>query len=112
MCASVHSYSNFFQSWHTGSVAVGSRRFCDLVVHLGIWVGGLQLVAGGEHGQARLHAVHVEAVGRAGAGARARLGQLAAALTSLGQRIAQRHFVRQASRRTAEATWSTPRQVG
>jgi uncharacterized alpha-E superfamily protein len=40
----------------------------------------------------------------------ARLQRLAAALGSLGQRISARHFVRQASRRTAEASWSTPRQ--
>ncbi|MFT4109757.1 circularly permuted type 2 ATP-grasp protein [Propionicimonas sp.] len=40
-----------------------------------------------------------------------RLHQLAAALEGLGERIAARHFVRQATRRTAE-TWSTPRQVG
>ncbi len=40
------------------------------------------------------------------------LEQLAAALNGIGQRIAARHFVRQATRRTAEPTWSTPRQVG
>lgn len=39
-----------------------------------------------------------------------RLEQLASALDGLGERIASRHFVRQATRRTAE-TWSTPRQV-
>lgn len=64
-------------------------------------------------GQAEALLAGLDAVADAApADADARLGQLAAALTSLGQRIAQRHFVRQASRRTAEATWSTPRQVG
>lgn len=43
--------------------------------------------------------------------AEARLQQLASALDGLGERIASRHFLRQATRRTAE-TWSTPRQVG
>jgi uncharacterized circularly permuted ATP-grasp superfamily protein/uncharacterized alpha-E superfamily protein len=42
----------------------------------------------------------------------ARLEQLAGALNALGQRIAARHFLRQATRRAAESTWSTPRQVG
>jgi uncharacterized circularly permuted ATP-grasp superfamily protein/uncharacterized alpha-E superfamily protein len=41
----------------------------------------------------------------------ARLQQLASALDGLGERIGARHFVRQATRRTAE-TWSTPRQAG
>jgi uncharacterized alpha-E superfamily protein len=41
-----------------------------------------------------------------------RLQQLARALDGLDERIAARHFVRQAPRRTAETTWSTPRQVG
>jgi uncharacterized alpha-E superfamily protein len=40
-----------------------------------------------------------------------RLQQLARALDSLGERIAARHFVRQAPRRTAETSWSTPWQV-
>jgi len=40
-----------------------------------------------------------------------RLDRLAEALNALGARIASRHFVRQATRRTAEPTWSTPRQV-
>jgi uncharacterized circularly permuted ATP-grasp superfamily protein/uncharacterized alpha-E superfamily protein len=42
----------------------------------------------------------------------ARLRQLATALDALRERIAARHFVRQATRRTAESTWSTPRQAG
>lgn len=42
----------------------------------------------------------------------ARLQQLAQALDALGERITARHFVRQATRRTAETTWSTPRQGG
>ncbi len=41
-----------------------------------------------------------------------RLQQLARALDGLGDRIAARHFVRQAPRRTAETAWSTPWQVG
>ena len=36
---------------------------------------------------------------------------LAAALDGLGERIAARHFVRQATRRTAETDWSTPVQA-
>ncbi len=40
------------------------------------------------------------------------LQQLARALDGLGERIAARHFVRQATRRTAETSWSTPWQVG
>ena len=40
------------------------------------------------------------------------LQQLARALDGLGERIAARHFVRQATRRTAETNWSTPWQVG
>ena len=40
-----------------------------------------------------------------------RLRELASALDGLRERIASQHFVRQATRRTAE-TWSTPRQVG
>jgi uncharacterized alpha-E superfamily protein len=39
------------------------------------------------------------------------LQQLARALDGLGERIAARHFVRQATRRTAETSWSTPWQV-
>ena len=38
--------------------------------------------------------------------------QLARALDGLTERIAARHFVRQAPRQTAETSWSTPRQVG
>ena len=40
------------------------------------------------------------------------LQHLARALDGLGERIAARHFVRQATRRTAETSWSTPWQVG
>jgi uncharacterized circularly permuted ATP-grasp superfamily protein/uncharacterized alpha-E superfamily protein len=36
------------------------------------------------------------------------LATLAAALAGLGERIAARHFVRQATRRTAESTWALP----
>ncbi len=40
------------------------------------------------------------------------LQQLARALDGLRDRIAARHFARQATRRTAETSWSTPWQVG
>jgi uncharacterized alpha-E superfamily protein len=39
------------------------------------------------------------------------LQRLARALDGLGERIAARHFVRQATRRTAETSWSTPWQA-
>ena len=51
---------------------------CISVVNLGIRVGSLQLVAGGQHGQPGNHAVHVEAIRAAAARDFARLGQTAA----------------------------------
>lgn len=47
-----------------------SRLFVDLSIR----VGGFQLIAGSHHGQATDHAIHIEAVGRTGAGLHARLG--------------------------------------
>jgi len=52
-----------------------------------------------------------EAAEAAPADAPQQLQQLARALDGLGERIAARHFVRQATRRTAETSWSTPWQV-
>src|SRR5574343_1015221 len=54
----------------------------DLLVHLGFGVGGLEFVAGRQHGQTCDDAVHVKTVGHAGAGFDARLGQVSTLIES------------------------------
>ena len=46
---------------YTKRSEVRTTRVC-LVVHLGIGVGRLQLITGGQHGQPANHAIHIKAV--------------------------------------------------
>src|SRR6478736_794995 len=58
----------------TLDVALQQPRCVTSIVGFGVRVGGLELVAGGQHGETADHAVHVEAVRGAGTRLLARLG--------------------------------------